>query len=320
MKAIIAASALVLLAGGLTFAGSADEVLHLTCDHIKQEIGDCSCAIEFLSQNIGAENAAILMQDWAISVDQKGDSRKAFSVFYREYNQQEMLRAAVSFLKVRIQFYTRCQPPESDLRDLNWPRNTRCDKIRDVSAAVLPFKTEPLQFASWQGQLRSNSTGTSSRSPYVAHFSAWPTMGRTTPQQRPNPQQNSPQILVQMWKIQHGCSVLTFFLLLPMRQRRKWSIAGQARCFDTFQTKASIQPSCSVDWKRSSLAENYEDVTHGRMVAVEDDGERAVEASTDPISATLADPDDERLAAVAMPWSQIEEFWGYGDPKALASW
>jgi hypothetical protein len=119
MKAIIAASALVLLAGGLTFAGSADEVLHLTCDHIKHEIGDCSCAIEFLSQNIGTENAAILMQDWAISVDQKGDSRKTFSVFYREYNQQEMLRAAVSFLKVRIQFYTRCRPPESDLWDLN---------------------------------------------------------------------------------------------------------------------------------------------------------------------------------------------------------
>jgi len=119
MKTIIAASALVLLAGGPTFAGSADEVLQLTCDHIKHEIGNCSCAVEFLRQNIGTENAAILMQDWAISVDQKDDSRKAFSVFYREHSQQEMLRAAESFLNFRIQFYTRCQPPESDLWDLN---------------------------------------------------------------------------------------------------------------------------------------------------------------------------------------------------------
>jgi hypothetical protein len=61
-------------------------------------------------------------------------------------------------------------------------------------------------------------------------------------------------------------------------------------------------------------------LTHGKMEAVEDDGGRVVEALTDPISAALADADDERLASVAVPWSQIEEFWGDGDPKALASW
>jgi hypothetical protein len=119
MKTIITAFALILLAAGRTFAGSADEVLHLACDQIKQEIGNCSCAIEFLRQNIGAENTVILMQNWAISVDQKGDFRKKVLAFYQEHNQQEILRAAVSFLSVRIQFYTRCRPPESYLWDLN---------------------------------------------------------------------------------------------------------------------------------------------------------------------------------------------------------
>jgi hypothetical protein len=110
--------AIWMLSCSLSFSG-ADEVLQATCDRIKHEIGNCSCAIEFLRQNIGAENAEILMQDWAISVDQKDVSRKTFSAFYREHSQQEMLRAAASFLKVRVEFYTRCQPPESYLWDLN---------------------------------------------------------------------------------------------------------------------------------------------------------------------------------------------------------
>jgi hypothetical protein len=106
-----------MLACSLSFAG-ADKALQANCDHIKQDIGNCSCAIEFLKENVGAEDAAILMQNWAISAGRK-DSPKAFSAFYREHGQQDMLRAAVSFLRVRVEFYTRCHPPESDLWDLN---------------------------------------------------------------------------------------------------------------------------------------------------------------------------------------------------------
>jgi hypothetical protein len=113
-----APAAIWMLSCSLGLSG-ADEALQATCDHIKHEIGNCSCAIEFLRQNIGVENAVILMKDWAISVDQGDDSQKTFSAFYQEHSQQEMLRAAVSFLNVRIQFYTRCQPPESYLWDLD---------------------------------------------------------------------------------------------------------------------------------------------------------------------------------------------------------
>jgi hypothetical protein len=100
-------------------SSGADEVLQATCDQIKYEVGNCSCAVEFLRQNIGTENALVLMQNWAISANKKGDFQKEFAALYREHSQQEMLQAAVLFLNVRIQFYTLCQPAISDLWDLD---------------------------------------------------------------------------------------------------------------------------------------------------------------------------------------------------------
>jgi hypothetical protein len=40
-------------------------------------------------------------------------------------------------------------------------------------------------------------------------------------------------------------------------------------------------------------------------------------ALTDGLVHALAQADGERLASVAVPWSQTEEFWGAGDPGAL---
>jgi hypothetical protein len=95
---------------------------------------------------------------------------------------------------------------------------------------------------------------------------------------------------------------------------------GPSSVFDTFQTKG-IDPIVMLGRLEALLTgREYLDVTHGKTVAVEDDGERVVKALTDSISAALADADNDRLAAVAVPWSRIEEFWGHGDPKALASW
>jgi len=97
----------------------ADDALEATCNEIKYEIGNCSCAIEFLTKNVGPKNALILMQGWAIAAGRKGDITGAIGPFYREHDEQEVLQASVSFLKVRIQFYTHCAPPPWDLWDLN---------------------------------------------------------------------------------------------------------------------------------------------------------------------------------------------------------
>jgi hypothetical protein len=90
--------------------------------------------------------------------------------------------------------------------------------------------------------------------------------------------------------------------------------------FDTFQTKG-IDPNVVLHKLEALLTgREYQDVARGRMVAISDSGEQIVHALTDSTSAALADADAERLASVAVPWSQIEEFWGKGDPAELASW
>jgi hypothetical protein len=49
----------------------------------------------------------------------------------------------------------------------------------------------------------------------------------------------------------------------------------------------------------------------------EDDGEHGVLSLTDSLAAALADADRQRLAEVAEPWSETEEFWGDADPDIL---
>ncbi|WP_406038678.1 hypothetical protein OG799_26430 [Micromonospora sp. NBC_00898] len=56
----------------------------------------------------------------------------------------------------------------------------------------------------------------------------------------------------------------------------------------------------------------------GMAVAVRDEGERLVLSLTAELQQVLADQAPERLAAVAGPWSQTEEFWGHGDATVLA--
>jgi hypothetical protein len=100
-------------------AASADDTLDATCNELKHEMGNCSCATEFLTQNVGAKNALILMQGWTIAAGRKGDITEAMGPFYREHNDQELLQASTSFLKVRLQFHMHCELPSSNLWDLN---------------------------------------------------------------------------------------------------------------------------------------------------------------------------------------------------------
>lgn len=56
----------------------------------------------------------------------------------------------------------------------------------------------------------------------------------------------------------------------------------------------------------------------GHPVAIRDEGERLVLTITDELQDALADASPEQLDAVAVPWSQIEEFSGNGQPQELA--
>ena len=100
-------------------AASADDTLDATCNELKHEMGNCSCATEFLTQNVGAKNALILMQGWTIAAGRKGDITEAMGPFYREHSEQEVLQASASFLKVRTQFHTHCELPSSNMWDQN---------------------------------------------------------------------------------------------------------------------------------------------------------------------------------------------------------
>lgn len=56
----------------------------------------------------------------------------------------------------------------------------------------------------------------------------------------------------------------------------------------------------------------------GQALASRHGGQCAVVTLTDELQAALADAGDEQLAAVAVPWSRTEAFWGRGDPQSLA--
>ncbi|RHW24121.1 hypothetical protein D0Z08_25690 [Nocardioides immobilis] len=67
----------------------------------------------------------------------------------------------------------------------------------------------------------------------------------------------------------------------------------------------------------------YEDIEQdprwGRSLAVRDGGEGMVHTLTDGLVDALAQAEADRLAEVAVPWSQTEEFWGAGDPEELTA-
>jgi hypothetical protein len=60
-----------------------------------------------------------------------------------------------------------------------------------------------------------------------------------------------------------------------------------------------------------------DDPRSGKLVALREEGELMVVALTDALVDALAAASAERLADVAVPWSQTEEFWDAGDPVEL---
>ena len=62
-----------------------------------------------------------------------------------------------------------------------------------------------------------------------------------------------------------------------------------------------------------------QDPRWGQSLATRNGGEGLVLTLTDGLVDALAEADADRLAEVAIPWSQTEEFWGAGDPEELSA-
>jgi hypothetical protein len=67
-----------------------------------------------------------------------------------------------------------------------------------------------------------------------------------------------------------------------------------------------------------SLEEILDDPSSGPITA-RDGGQRAVLRLTSSLATALAELEDTRIASVALLWSHTREFWGRGDPVALAT-
>jgi|GEM_PF-541355 len=61
-----------------------------------------------------------------------------------------------------------------------------------------------------------------------------------------------------------------------------------------------------------------EDPRSGHALAMCDGGERLVMTLTDGVTTALLEAGNDRLAGVAAPWSQTEDFLGDGDPEVIA--
>jgi hypothetical protein len=113
----------------------------------------------------------------------------------------------------------------------------------------------------------------------------------------------------------------------PPPQRRGWLRGRQASPpavvpFDTVSVKG-IDPLVQLGTLEALFTgRDYEQIVAGaragHVLATQDGGERLVVTLTDELQAVLAAAHDDHLAAVAEPWSQTEEFFGQGDPPALA--
>jgi hypothetical protein len=85
-----------------------------------------------------------------------------------------------------------------------------------------------------------------------------------------------------------------------------------------------IDPVVQLGTLESLLTDvDYDTVTasprSGHAVAIRDEGERLVLTITDELQRALASASPQQLDAVAVPWSQTEEFWGNVRPEALAT-
>jgi hypothetical protein len=93
--------------------------------------------------------------------------------------------------------------------------------------------------------------------------------------------------------------------------------------FDTLQSKG-IEPAVMLGKLEALLTgRDYKEIFGGprahKALAIEDGGEQVVETLTDELQTALVGADNERLAAVVVPWSEIEEFQG-ANPEGLARW
>jgi hypothetical protein len=88
-----------------------------------------------------------------------------------------------------------------------------------------------------------------------------------------------------------------------------------------FVDGCGVEPTVQMGTLEALLTgRSYEDVDDERdlePMAIWGDEGPMVQRLPDQLVAALASSSEDRLAEVAVPWSQTDEFWGHGDPEAL---
>jgi hypothetical protein len=95
------------------------------------------------------------------------------------------------------------------------------------------------------------------------------------------------------------------------------------RSKDTYVETKLVDPALVLrDLEALLTGREYKDVAgYDGDLLVENEDDLLIVPLTDMISAALVDADDERLAAVVVPWSQIGEFSGpREEPEELVRW
>jgi hypothetical protein len=100
--------------------------------------------------------------------------------------------------------------------------------------------------------------------------------------------------------------------------------AGGGGSFDTVPGNG-IDPVVQMGTLEALLTgREYEEIAQGHdagaVIVSRDESQRLVATLTGELQSALSQADDARLAAIAVPWSQTEEFFGQGDSGVLAAW
>ncbi len=84
------------------------------------QVGNCSCAVGFLTNQIGPKDAEIMLKLWASGGGRLGEEGP--TMIHKEYGPQVLREAALRFSKVRRTFLERCRPPGNEFTfELAWP-------------------------------------------------------------------------------------------------------------------------------------------------------------------------------------------------------
>ncbi len=82
------------------------------CELYKAQLGDCSCAMQFLQKQIGPKHTEVMMNLWASAAGHFGE--KGATMLHWTYGTTALRDAVLEFNRVRTDFLDSCEPPGED--------------------------------------------------------------------------------------------------------------------------------------------------------------------------------------------------------------